>query len=343
MAEKSSELGYIEPADRGLATANFENDADMLEIGSDSKIYTDDETPSAEAEQIRGQIEATRSQMSETIDAIQDKLSIANITEQVKDQVSGQIASAVEGAKDAFLGSAADVVYTVGESFRQVGKSDLAKKAQENPWILSVAGMGIGVILFRVLFGGGGDSGGKKNKRAVPKRRKNRADSDDFDEIRYADKPFRDLAGVDFDESNDQTTLGKVSDAAGKTLAGVSSVADSTYKGVGSAANKTYESIGQASSFVYEKTGDLGEEMKKNYAHYIEENPLVVGAVAFAVGAAVGYAIPLTKTENDYMGEMRDNVLDKAQASAQEAIGTVKQVVGDAQQMIVDEVKSKTA
>ena len=81
--------------------------------------------------------------------------------------------------------------------------------------------------------------------------------------------------------------------------------------------------------------------MKKNYEQYIEENPLVVGAVAFAVGAAIGYAIPATKIENQYLGEARDNVLEKAQATAQDAIGSVTQVVGEAQKLIVDEVNKQ--
>ena len=83
--------------------------------------------------------------------------------------------------------------------------------------------------------------------------------------------------------------------------------------------------------------------MKINYDHYIEENPLAVGAVALALGAAVGFAIPLTKKENEYMGEYRDNMLEKAQETAQDALGTVKQMASEAQKAITDEVKTKTA
>ena len=83
--------------------------------------------------------------------------------------------------------------------------------------------------------------------------------------------------------------------------------------------------------------------MKINYDHYIEENPLAVGAVALALGAAVGFAIPLTRKENEYMGEYRDSVVEKAQATAQDALGTVKQMASDAQKVITEEVKSKTA
>ncbi len=68
---------------------------------------------------------------------------------------------------------------------------------------------------------------------------------------------------------------------------------------------------------------------------------MAVGAIALAVGAALGFAIPLTEAENEYMGEMRDNFFEKAQATAQDAIGTVKQMAGDAQKTIVEEVKNK--
>ncbi len=83
--------------------------------------------------------------------------------------------------------------------------------------------------------------------------------------------------------------------------------------------------------------------MKVNYEYYIEENPLAVGAVALALGAVVGFAIPLTTKENEYMGEYRDNVIEKAQATAQDALGTVKQMTSEAQKVITEEVKSKTA
>jgi hypothetical protein len=134
-----------------------------------------------------------------------------------------------------------------------------------------------------------------------------------------------------------------VGNIAGKTYEGVGSLASKTYEGAGSAASKTFETVGDAASFAYNKAGDLGGQMKINYNHYIEENPLAVGAVALALGAVVGMAIPTTRTENEYLGEYRDTVLEKAQTTAQEALGSVKQMATEAQKVITDEVKSKTA
>ena len=326
MAEKSSELEVVKAEVTSLTKPEYEENDDLATIYS--KDESADESSPDDAVQIREQIEETRSQMSETIDAIQSKLSVANITEQVKDQVSEQIGTAVETAKDALYDKTFAVAKNIGRSLADIGNSDLAKKTQENPWLTSVIGMGIGAALAGVLFGGGQ----KRKKKVSSDRYKNFDDEHRSDDIRYTKQTRQKFRSREAGEAAYQTTRDRIGETA-----------QTAYESVGSAAGKTYESVGKASNFAYEKAGDLGGEMKKKYEYYIEENPLVVGAVAFALGAAIGYAIPSTQVENQYLGEVRDNVIEKAQASAQDAIGTVKQVVGEAQQMIVEEVKSQTA
>ncbi len=394
MAEKSSELVNIKMIDTdSVEEAAVGNDSstetrtgdyqttDLETRNADEAVAGDGDDVTAETEQLRDQIEETRRGMSETIDAIQEKLSLSNISEQVKDQVSGQISGAVETAKDAFYGKAEDIVNTVGRSFRQFGGSDLVKKAQENPTALAIIGTGVGALLAGFLFGGG-----KKSKKKNASYRYNYeqptytydldSDYSDYDEVRYADSSRRELKSGRSVESAAQPALSKIGDTAssayetvsgaasttyagvanaagsvsetvgniaGKTYDGVGSLASKTYEGAGSAASKTFETVGDAASFAYDKAGDLGGQMKINYNHYIEENPLAVGAVALALGAVVGMAIPTTKTENEYLGEYRDNVLEKAQTTAQEALGSVKQMATEAQKVITDEVKSKTA
>jgi ElaB/YqjD/DUF883 family membrane-anchored ribosome-binding protein len=66
----------------------------------------------------------------------------------------------------------------------------------------------------------------------------------------------------------------------------------------------------------------------------IDENPLMVGAAAIALGAAVGLALPETERENEWMGESRENVVERAQDVARGAVDKVKdaasKTVGDA-------------
>ena len=382
MAEKSSELiENIKMVDTDSTEdlTNYDSalqtrdDADAL---AESETQTDDtnatEDTTAETEQLREQIEETRRGMGETIDAIQEKLSFQNISDQVKDQVSEQISGVVESAKDAFYGRAGEIVNTVGKGFRQIGETDLAKRVQQNPTALAIIGAGVGALLISLLVGDN-----KKGKRRSATYNYDYDSSDD--RVRYADSSRRELKSsysTESEESTSQSSRNRIGDtassaydsvsgaastafegvsgAASTAYEGVTNVASSayeglgevagkTYEGVGSLANKTYQGVGNVASLAYDKAGNLGGQVKINYNHYIEENPLAVGAVALALGAAVGFAIPLTEKENEYLGEYRDTVVEKASATAQDAIGTVKQMANEAQKVITEEVKSKTA
>ncbi len=400
MDEKSSQLDEITAIDTD-STEDFETGKTSLQTRTDnsastaiesSDTETADET-TIETEQIREQIVETRRGMSETIDAIQEKLSFSNISEQVQTQVSEQISSVVETAKDAFYGKATEVVNSFSRGLKDLGNTELVKKAQQNPTALAIIGAGIGALLIGTLTNSKKSNKGKKKKASFNYE----YDSND-DKVRYSDNSRRELKSGESNESSFQSARNKVGEAASSTLesvsgaassayagaadaassayAGVSGVAGSayesvgsvaektfegvssvagmtydgvtnvagkTYQGIGSAASKSYAGLSSAAGYTYEKAGDLGGEMKVNYDYYIEENPLAVGAVALALGAAVGFAIPLTKKENEYLGEYRDSVVEKAQATAQDAIGSVKQMATEAQKVISEEVKSKTA
>ena len=52
----------------------------------------------------------------------------------------------------------------------------------------------------------------------------------------------------------------------------------------------------------------------------MERNPLAVGAVAMAVGVAVGLALPETRREQHLMGDARDRVVGNTRAMANQAV-----------------------
>ena len=49
----------------------------------------------------------------------------------------------------------------------------------------------------------------------------------------------------------------------------------------------------------------------------MEEQPLVFGAIAVAVGALIGAALPTTEVENRTVGQVRDRTLEKARQASQ--------------------------
>src|SRR5205823_15122008 len=48
------------------------------------------------------------------------------------------------------------------------------------------------------------------------------------------------------------------------------------------------------------------------FSNTLQENPLALGVAALAAGALVGLVLPPTRVESEYMGEARDQFVDKA-------------------------------
>lgn len=64
--------------------------------------------------------------------------------------------------------------------------------------------------------------------------------------------------------------------------------------------------------------GHRARQTEKQASDFIQEHPLVVGALGFALGAALGGIFPATKKEDEYFGEYRDRALHKAAQTGQE-------------------------
>ena len=61
----------------------------------------------------------------------------------------------------------------------------------------------------------------------------------------------------------------------------------------------------------------------------MRDNPLVVGAIAVAVGAAIGLALPSTEKEDELLGEAKDRLLEGAKSVAGEALHQVEAKVDE--------------
>lgn len=86
-----------------------------------------------------------------------------------------------------------------------------------------------------------------------------------------------------------------MSDSVHPVYESASGAASKAYASASGAAYKAYESASGAAGEAYGKIGGVGGQLRGQYEHHLEENPLVVGAVALALGAAVGLAMPATR------------------------------------------------
>jgi len=101
--------------------------------------------------------------------------------------------------------------------------------------------------------------------------------------------------------------------------------------GVASSAKERLVGAGQS---VNEATPD-GQQVKqqaKRAASVAQENPLGLAVGAVAVGFLAGMLIPSTRVEDEKMGSLSDEVIDRAKETGQEALEHGKQVAQDVAQ-----------
>lgn len=73
--------------------------------------------------------------------------------------------------------------------------------------------------------------------------------------------------------------------------------------------------------------GRQARRVEQSFESTLRENPLAVGAVALAVGAAIALALPTTEVEDQWMGEAKDRLVRKASGLAEGAIHDVENKV----------------
>ena len=256
---------------------------------------------SEETDKIKAQIEETRADLGETIDAIQEKLSFSNISGQVSEQVNNAVESAKEAVYDATIGKVVNIMKNIGN---EISGTSIGSTIKKNPLPFILIGAGAGMLVYNAYSS---DNSGRSRRRSL------------------SDRADRQLG-----EGYDDAQSGRLTAVTG-TISGVKDT-------VSSAAGTAYEKVTGAVDQVYNKAGEYGTSAREQYDHYLEENPLAVGAVALALGAAVGMAIPATRYEGRLMGQARQDLLNKAQDTASNLLHEARQTVGDAGQSFADKV-----
>jgi vacuolar-type H+-ATPase subunit H len=94
-------------------------------------------------------------------------------------------------------------------------------------------------------------------------------------------------------------------------------------------------------STVSDRTPDAGAVKAKarHGASIAQENPLGLAIGAVAVGFVTGMLLPSTRVEDEKLGEVSDNVIEKAKETGQEALEHGKQVAQETVQSAQETMK----
>jgi gas vesicle protein len=345
------------------------------------------------SEEIRRDIERTRGELSETVDAIQDRLQPDNLRRQAQ-----------EAIQDTLTDTADSIVDYVSTNRAQL-QSSLIETAKRNPLPTLLIGAGVGWLLMDMLS----SSSDRKadypiqrydQARAREAQRVSRYDSytNEYQARQQGYGPADAYRSYEYRETGGQGSGGgwaqealhtaqekvagvadtvreaaaqagsAVQDAAAslgdkaqsqaeqighQVAEGAGRVGGTVQEHAGQVGHQVAEGAGRVGGTVQEQAGQVGHQAQA-YARYaqrttqqtISDNPLLFGAIALGVGAAVALMLPHTRQEDEWLGETSDQVTERARAAAedvaQRAQAVVKEVapeVKQAAQKVVEEVK----
>ncbi len=122
--------------------------------------------------------------------------------------------------------------------------------------------------------------------------------------------------GGDEGEATTDRVKHAVSDASERARDTLSNASEKARETVDDVTVRTRDAANRAQRQI----GQYSRQAKTQLQYWMEHNPLAVGAVAMAVGAAVGLALPETRREQALMGDARDRVVDNAKSMASSAV-----------------------
>jgi len=354
MGERPGSVDWNDQSERG--------DEAVIISSTEVTIVPDDDDENVG--EIRSDIEQTRDHMSETINAIQDRLSPDTLKEQVKEQVAEQVREVKDNVREATIGKAEDMVRNAGETVNEA-RYTVWETIKENPIPAALAGIGLGWLFMNRSSG---------SKRPYQPRYDRRVDyvnrGYSGQDLRYADRSYyggRDNYGYGgrdmpydsrysssdmMDRAGDRVgnVAGQVRDTAsnvtGQARDTVSNVASQARDTVSNVASQAQDTAGQfvdtaqeTVSGIYDQATNQAQRLEDRFERVMWDNPLAVGAVTLALGAAVGLALPTTDKENELMGDARDSLVQKATSAASDTFEKVQQVAGQVTDQATQAVK----
>ncbi len=308
------ERGYAN--DPGYTASDYEAD----------RRYSDaargDDEPDRRTAAIRSDIEHTRAEMTETIDAIQERLrpgnvasrAVENVREAARDKVR-QVASTVQEAMPGGRASGGDYGNNSRGSLSMTSQwSDTSRhdggfmnRIVENPVAVALAAGSLAWLAF------GGSRSRRQQHHYAPAIYGSTRDGQAFVRETRIDVDTNEMGG---DHPSDMLSN------ASATAAGV---AGSARRLASDARSSTQRAMGST---------------RMRARRMTESNPLVAAGLATAIGLAIGLALPETERENELMGEARDSVVDRAREAARDAAGRVQETAQQVQKVATDAVRA---
>jgi ElaB/YqjD/DUF883 family membrane-anchored ribosome-binding protein len=252
-----------------------------------------------DTEVIRRDIEQTRAEMGETIDAIQRKLDPGVLKEHVREELREHIADAKHSVHDATVGRVEHMVHRAGHDVREA-RTTVMDTIRENPIPAAIVAGGIAWLIM----------GGRKQvqtRHAHARGHTPRYIEDDYDAYGVYESGAVSSGYTTPREGPLERVSHRVQDAATQARHAVSETAHD----------------------VTRRTRDEALRAELGFERTYRENPIGIGLAALAIGSLVGAALPRTRREDELLGKTRDRVMERARHLAEDAVEKAKETADE--------------
>jgi hypothetical protein len=254
--------------------------------------------------------------------------------EQEAEQIRAGIAHTAEALQDRMSpGKLIDEFMTyMKDSDGTLALDNLGRQARDNPMALAMIGSGFAWL----AFGSGPDraASGRHDTSAYRTNRYPMASAGAYGSQSDADHEGGGLAAA----------ASAVGDAAGGVAARVSGLADRAKDAVAGTADQVRDAATDASDrarrmrhdasdrghAAADSVRDMADRGRRSMLDALDREPLVLGAIGVAVGAALGAMLPGTRFENEAFGNTREALMRDAEEAVDRAAESARKVGGEA-------------
>jgi hypothetical protein len=268
---------------------------------------------SKSSQEMQREVQESRAEVEETLEAIQERLSPGQMFEQVVDYMRSSNGS--------------DFLRNLGTMVR------------DNPVPVALVGTGLVWLM-------------------LSSSRSGRADDDEDDDLpesygesrrRSGSRSYRESRGGR-GLSEDAGQVGRWGESARDTAhewrQGARTVARSARDRVQQLSasardrvSETGEQLWHGARDVGDRAGYYGRQVRRGFFDTLHEQPLVLGALGLAAGAAIGAALPATEKEDEWLGDSRERLAERAKEVGREQVERARAAAGAAYGAARDEAE----
>lgn len=249
---------------------------------------------------IRADIADTRERLSNTIEEIGERLNPQTLKENVKDSI-----------REATIGRVSTMARQAADSVSRT-TSGVTATVRENPIPVAMVAIGIGWMVWNARANRGNGQYRGMDVGYGPDYGTNYDRSDEGFGATLGGEAQH--YGADLDDTRSSGRTGRVKERARH-------IGDMTKHKAGEFADRARNAAGSAKERAQDMYGSAADATRRGAMRVEDtyhENPLAMGAVAMAIGLAAGLAAPVTDREVQWMGDSRDQFVDRVKDIAEE-------------------------